>query len=58
MSLCSHQPDAGRHLTSASTLFWNAGSGGVTGYYLWIDTSTGTSNLVNIGPLSVTSATR
>jgi hypothetical protein len=27
----------------------------VTGYYLWIGTSPGTSNLVNIGPLSGTS---
>jgi hypothetical protein len=45
-------------LTGAlTTLTWNAGSGGVTGYYLWIGTSPGTANLVNIGPLSGTSAT-
>ena len=51
-------PTPGSTLTSASTTFtWNAGPGGVTGYYLWIGTSTGTSNLVNIGPLSGTSAT-
>ena len=29
----------------------------MTGYYLWVGTSTGTANLVNIGPLSGTSAT-
>ncbi len=51
-------PAPGSTLTSASTTFtWNAGSGGVTGYYLWVGTSTGTANLVNIGPLSGTSAT-
>jgi len=45
-------------LTGASTTFnWSAGSGGVTGYYLWVGTSPGTANLVNIGPLSGTSAT-
>ena len=36
---------------------WSAGSGGVTGYYLWIGTSSGSANLVNIGPLSGTSVT-
>ena len=46
-------PTNGSTLTSASTTFnWSAGSGGVAGYYLWIGTSTGTANLVNIGPLS------
>ena len=51
-------PTNGSTLTSASTTFtWNAGSGGVTGYYLWIGTSPGTANLVNIGPLSGTGAT-
>ncbi len=51
-------PVSGSTLTSASTTFnWSAGSGGVAGYYLWIGTSTGTANLVNIGPLSGTSAT-
>ena len=43
-------PAAGSTLTSASTTFtWSAGSGGVTGYYLWIGTSAGTANLANIG---------
>ena len=33
-------PTPGSTLTSASTTFtWNAGSGGVTGYYLWVGTS-------------------
>ena len=33
-------------LTSAATTFtWSAGSGGVTGYYLWVGTSPGTANL-------------
>jgi kumamolisin len=51
-------PTPGSTLTSASTTFtWNAGSAGTTGYYLWIGTSLGTANLVNIGPLSGTSAT-
>jgi len=51
-------PANGSTLTSASTTFtWNAGSAGTTGYYLWIGTSLGTANLVNIGPLSGTSAT-
>ena len=51
-------PTPGSTLTSASTTFnWNAGVGGATGYYLWIGTSAGTNNLVNIGPLSGTSAT-
>ena len=40
-------PVPGSTLTSASTTFtWNAGSGGVTGYYLWVGTSAGTANLV------------
>ena len=51
-------PSNGSTLTGASTTFtWTAGSGGVTGYYLWVGTSPGTANLVNIGPLSGTSAT-
>ncbi len=51
-------PTNGSTLTGASTTFtWTAGSGGVTGYYLWVGTSPGTANLVNIGPLSGTSAT-
>ncbi len=51
-------PTNGNTLTGASTTFnWNAGTGGVTGYYLWVGTSPGTANLVNIGPLSGTSAT-
>ena len=29
----------------------------MAGYYLWVGTSAGTANLVNIGPLSGTSAT-
>ena len=45
-------PAPGSTLTSASTTFtWNAGSGGATGYYLWVGTSPGSANLVNIGPL-------
>ena len=48
-------PINGSTLTSASTTFtWNAGSGGVTGYYLWIGTSAGTANLANIGFSSTT----
>ena len=51
-------PTNGSTLTGASTTFtWTAGAGGVTGYYLWVGTSPGTANLVNIGPLSGTSAT-
>jgi subtilase family serine protease len=51
-------PSPSSALTSTSTTFtWNAGSGGVTGYYLWVGTSPGSANLVNIGPLSGTSAT-
>jgi hypothetical protein len=51
-------PAPGSTLTSASTTFtWNAGPSGTTGYYLWIGTSPGALNLVNIGPLSGTSAT-
>ena len=45
-------------LTSASTTFtWNSGSGGATVYYLWVGTTPGALNLVNIGPLSGNSAT-
>jgi len=45
-------------LTGASTTFtWNAGSGGVTGYYLHIGTTSGAADLVNIGPLSGTNTT-
>ena len=51
-------PTPGSTLTAASTTFtWNAGPSGTTGYYLWVGTSTGALNLVNIGPLSGTSAT-
>ena len=51
-------PSPGSTLTGASTTFtWTAGAGGVTGYYLHIGTSSGAGNLVNIGPLSGTSAT-
>jgi hypothetical protein len=49
-------PASGSTLTGASTTFtWNAGPGGVTGYYLWVGTTSGGSNLVNIGPLASTS---
>ncbi len=51
-------PTPGSTLLSASTTFnWSAGPAGVTGYYLWIGTSPGTANLINMGPLSGTSAT-
>ena len=51
-------PTPGSTLTGASTTFtWTAGTGGVTGYYLWVGTSPGTANLVNIGISSGTSAT-
>ncbi len=51
-------PVPGSTLTSASTTFtWNAGPGGVTGYYLHVGTSPGAADLVNIGPLSGTSTT-
>ena len=51
-------PAPGSTLTSASTTFtWSAGSAGTTGYYLHVGTSLGAANLVNIGPLSGTSAT-
>ena len=48
-------PTPGNPLIAATTTFtWNAGSGGVTGYYLWIGTSVGTANLANIGVSSST----
>jgi hypothetical protein len=51
-------PTNGSTLTSASTTFtWSASTGGVTGYYLHIGTTSGAANLVNIGPLSGTSTT-
>ena len=51
-------PTPSSTLTSASTTFtWSAGSGSAVTYYLWVGTSPGTANLVNIGPLSGTSAT-
>jgi hypothetical protein len=51
-------PSNNSTLTAASTTFtWSAGAGGVTGYYLHVGTSSGAANLVNIGPLSGTSAT-
>ncbi len=51
-------PTNGSTLTGASTTFnWSAGSGGTITYYLWVGTSAGTANLVNMGPISGTSAT-
>jgi hypothetical protein len=51
-------PAPGSTLTSASTTFtWNAGRAGTTGYGLNVGTSPGAADLVNIGPLSGTSAT-
>jgi len=51
-------PSNGSTLTSASTTInWSAGSGGAITYYLWVGTSPGTANLINIGPLSTSSAT-
>ncbi len=51
-------PSNGSTLLSASTTFnWSAGSGGALTYYLWVGTSLGAADLVNIGPLSTTSAT-
>jgi hypothetical protein len=51
-------PAPGSTLTSASTMFrWNAGFSGVTGYYLWIGTTPGGSDLANQGPFTGTSAT-
>jgi subtilase family serine protease len=51
-------PVPGSTLTSASTTFtWNAGRAGTTGYGLNVGTSPGAADLVNIGPLSGTSAT-
>jgi hypothetical protein len=45
-------------LSGASTTFnWSAGTGGVTGYYLHVGTTSGGADLVNIGPLSSTSTT-
>jgi len=52
-------PGPGSTLTSASTTFtWNAGPAGTTGYGLNVGTTgVGSANLVNIYPLSGTSAT-
>jgi len=51
-------PAPSSKLTSASTTFnWNAGTGGVTAYYLWIGTTAGGYDLANMGPISGTSAT-
>jgi len=51
-------PAPGGTLTSASTTFtWNAGPAGTTGYGLNVGTTLGAADLVNIGPLSGTSAT-
>jgi hypothetical protein len=51
-------PAPSSKLTSASTTFtWSAGSGGVTGYYLWVGTTLGGYNLAKMGPFSGTSAT-
>jgi len=53
-----NSPLNGSTLTSASTTFnWTAGSGGALTYYLWVGTSPGTANLINMGPISGTSAT-
>ena len=50
-----HQPRGGKHFAGLRLTFtWSAGSGGVTGYYLWIGTSAGTANLANIGVSSST----
>jgi hypothetical protein len=39
-------PTPGSTLTSAATTFtWAAGTGNVTGYYLWVGTSPGASDL-------------
>ena len=49
-------PTNGSPLSGASTTFnWSAGTGGVTGYYLHVGTTSGGADLVNIGPLSSTS---
>jgi hypothetical protein len=51
-------PVPGSMLTSAATTFtWNAGPAGTTGYGLNVGTSPGGANLVNVYPLSGTSAT-
>jgi DNA-binding beta-propeller fold protein YncE len=51
-------PTPGNPLTSASTTFsWSGGSAGTKSYYLNVGTSSGSANLVNIGPLSSLSAT-
>jgi len=50
-------PTDGSTLSASTTFNWSAGSGGTVTYYLWVGTSPGTANLVNIGPLSGTSAT-
>ncbi len=51
-------PAPGGTLTSASTIFrWNAGTGGVTAYFLHIGTTSGAADLVNMGVGTSTSAT-
>ena len=51
-------PAPGSTLTSASTTFtWNAASGSVAGYILWVGTTPGGYDLANMGPISGTSAT-
>jgi hypothetical protein len=51
-------PSPGSTLLSASTTFnWNAGTGGVTAYYLWVGTTAGGYDLANTGPFTGTSAT-
>ncbi|MDR3764749.1 MAG: chitobiase/beta-hexosaminidase C-terminal domain-containing protein [Acidobacteriota bacterium] len=50
-------PTNGSTLTGASTTFtWSAGTN-VSGYYLWLGTTAGGHDLVNIGPLTGTSYT-
>ncbi len=51
-------PSPGSTLLSASTTFnWNAGTGGVTAYYLWVGTTLGGYDLANQGPFTGTNAT-
>ncbi|MDR3764764.1 MAG: chitobiase/beta-hexosaminidase C-terminal domain-containing protein [Acidobacteriota bacterium] len=50
-------PTNGSSLTGASTTFtWSAGTN-VSGYYLWVGTTAGAYDLVNVGPLTGTSYT-
>ncbi len=48
-------PSPSSTLNSGPTTFtWNAGSGGVTAYYLWIGTTPGGSDLANVSPSPLT----